>query len=94
MSFEIHCHSSLLEFDEGKYRKAKAIDEETELGLERQCKRCLEFFPLDNEFFFIKKKSISGISYQHQCKACYKEQYYPRRNIARLKKKYSEVQDD
>lgn len=40
----------------------------SELGLEKRCTCCLEFFPADTEFFAPKPKSRDGLS--TQCKVC------------------------
>lgn len=40
----------------------------TELGTERRCSKCGEFWPEDNEFFY-----TSGGKIQQPCKACYVE---------------------
>ncbi|MBZ0104005.1 MAG: hypothetical protein K8H84_00090 [Sulfuricella denitrificans] len=40
----------------------------TELGLEKRCSTCGEFFPADTEFFFSQKSRPEGISCA--CKAC------------------------
>lgn len=39
---------------------------ETELGVEAQCARCKEFWPADNEFFYMSKGRPHS-----WCKACY-----------------------
>ena len=38
----------------------------TELGTERRCTKCDEFWPDDAEFFYVKKGKT-----QQPCKACY-----------------------
>lgn len=52
---------------------------ETELGREKFCKHCQEYWPLDHEFFgHTKRKRKSGtiaIEYQSLCKSCYKKKY-------------------
>lgn len=40
----------------------------SELGRERQCPKCLEFWPYDLEFWFSNGKRLSS-----WCKACYEE---------------------
>lgn len=43
----------------------------TELGLEKRCPCCHDYYPYDNEFFY-----RNGINkYTAQCKACYIENY-------------------
>lgn len=49
----------------------------TNLGLERRCSMCAEFWPADTEFFWSTPKSPSGL--HCWCKACYTE----RRSVAR-----------
>ena len=41
---------------------------ETELGVERQCNSCLEWWPLDAEFFYRQPNGFLG--FQGMCKAC------------------------
>ena len=41
----------------------------TELGLEKRCSTCGEFFPADTEFFFSQASRPEGLS--TYCKACY-----------------------
>ena len=40
----------------------------TELGTEKRCCRCTEFFPMDDEFFYRR-----GSGFHSYCKACVKE---------------------
>lgn len=40
----------------------------TELGTERRCTKCNEYWPEDSEFFYSSKGKI-----QQPCKACYVE---------------------
>ena len=47
----------------------------TELGLERKCSRCQEFWPCDDEFFH-----ASGNGFHSYCKACVSERCYELRN--------------
>lgn len=47
----------------------------TELGIEKCCPRCNEYFPFDEEFFF-KNGFKNGIQkWTARCKACYLECY-------------------
>ena len=50
---------------------------ETELGREKLCIRCDEYFPLDDEFFFhrIRKDRGNQKQYESVCKACYPIHY-------------------
>ena len=43
----------------------------TELGTEKHCSRCDEWWPADLEFFFSDPKRRDGLFYC--CKACYRE---------------------
>jgi len=47
---------------------ARPVLRVTELGVERQCNACREWWPLDDEFFY---RRLSG--YQGRCKACVNE---------------------
>lgn len=50
----------------------------TELGKERLCLGCDEYYPCTAEFFFPNGYTISGErKYMGRCKACYKERYKP-----------------
>ncbi len=49
---------------------------ETEIGKEKQCSKCKEFWPLDSEFFFSRlreprKDGSRRKGYDSVCKACY-----------------------
>ena len=50
---------------------------ETELGIEKLCKGCNEYFPASKEFFFgtgyVKKDGSESL--ETLCKACYVEKY-------------------
>lgn len=46
----------------------KAGRKMTEIGPERRCSKCLEYWPDDAEFFYTKKRKT-----QQPCKACYSE---------------------
>lgn len=43
----------------------------TELGVERRCNGCGEWWPLDGEFFHRNPKGIGG--YLGTCRACFSE---------------------
>lgn len=47
----------------------------TELGCEKRCSACGEYYPLDNEFFYRKGSKNGKIKYTAQCKACYVQNY-------------------
>jgi hypothetical protein len=47
---------------------------ETELGTERRCTKCGDYWPEDREFWFIgKRKNQNKPCIQQPCKACYYE---------------------
>lgn len=67
-------HSAIHHF----YRYSQQIDPNarplykfTELGKEKYCPKCDEYFPATKEFFFGKNKN--GLSLESCCKACYME---------------------
>jgi hypothetical protein len=47
---------------------------ETELGTEKLCRDCQDYYPMTKEFFF-GRNSKSGFKFDPICKACYKEKY-------------------
>lgn len=52
----------------------------TELGREKQCTCCGEFYPEDKDFFYRNGKAKSGRQlYVAQCKDCYIANYRPER---------------
>lgn len=55
--------------------KPKTI--ETELGTEKYCKGCDDYYPATREFFFgtSKTKRDGTLRLETLCKACYKEKY-------------------
>ena len=55
---------------------------ETELGKEKLCIECQEYWPLDNEFWFTyrnkpNKHGERTIGYESACKCCYADRYKP-----------------
>ena len=50
---------------------------ETELGTEKLCPSCQDFYPLDAEFFYRRKGTNRNGEqlYNSLCKACYEEKY-------------------
>lgn len=56
---------------------------ETELGKEKLCIECQEYWSLDEEFWWTRKnKSIkdpNGVKYEAACKGCYNVRYRPER---------------
>ncbi len=64
-------------------KKPKFI--ETELGAEKLCIECQEYWPLDNEFWFThrnkpNKQGVRTIGYEAACKCCYDIRYRPHHN--------------
>ena len=53
-------------------------DKETELGIEKQCSKCKEYWPKDEEFFYRKNGYVVS-----PCKACYDEIYHAARKRKR-----------
>lgn len=45
--------------------------EDEELGLQKRCGRCKEYYPADREFFHHQGKGIGGL--HSYCKACVAE---------------------
>lgn len=67
-----------------KDKKPKFI--ETELGTEKLCIQCQEYWPLDSEFWFQykgkpKKDGSKTICYEAACKSCYYIRYKPNRQF-------------
>lgn len=61
---------------------------ETELGEEKLCSKCGDFWPMDSEFFFsrLRKPNRNGVQtrkYDAVCKACY-ELIYRKRTSSRV----------
>ena len=51
---------------------------QTELGTEKLCLCCEDYYPMDDEFFYPKRrKTASGVKYEYEavCKACYPTHY-------------------
>lgn len=64
----------------------KARSVVTELGTERRCTKCGEFWPEDNEFWYIgNRRDQNKPCIQQPCKACYVE--LPSRKVRRAKPK-------
>ncbi|MDG9859399.1 hypothetical protein N5J48_04330 [Acinetobacter ursingii] len=66
--------------DLAKEKKPKLI--QTELGTEKLCIECDEYWPLDSEFWFTyknkpKKDGSISIGYEAACKCCYSIRYRP-----------------
>jgi|GEM_PF-1047459 len=43
----------------------------TELGLERLCSRCGDYYPADTEFWYYQPSAAAGL--HNNCHACYRE---------------------
>lgn len=58
---------------------------QTELGTEKQCIACNEFFPLDKEFWWHNgyTKRNGEKSWCAACKSCYNTYYRRRLNVSR-----------
>lgn len=57
------------------------IYKQTELGTEKCCPMCHEYFPFDEEFYF-KNGLKNGIQkWAARCKTCYMESYRKDNNI-------------
>lgn len=52
-------------------RLASGVFQITDLGLEKRCSKCREYFPADNEFFYPNGGSPDGLC--DWCKACYQQ---------------------
>ncbi|WP_218951552.1 hypothetical protein [Acinetobacter sp. YH12023] len=68
---------------------------ETELGKEKLCIQCDEYWPLDDEFWFTyrnkpNKNGERTIGYEAACKCCYNLRYRPERikNKNKIKSAY------
>ena len=58
----------------------------TELGEEKLCSKCGDFWPMDSEFFFLRlrkpyKDGIQSRKYDAVCKACYESIYRKKTSI-------------
>lgn len=54
----------------------------TELGKEKLCNKCDEYFPLSKEFFFCNGKTKQGIQkFTSACRDCYTKNYRPHRLV-------------
>lgn len=68
------CHSAIHHFyrySEEINLNARPLYQFTELGKEKYCPKCDEYFPATKEFFFGKNKN--GLGLESCCKACYME---------------------
>ncbi|MDM1736679.1 hypothetical protein HX112_08985 [Acinetobacter towneri] len=68
--------------EQSQGQKPKFI--ETELGKEKLCIQCQEYWPLDAEFWFTykgkpKKDGTKTLCYEAACKCCYSTRYKPHR---------------
>lgn len=64
---------------------------ETELGVEKLCIHCGEYWPLDSEFWWCQNvKGKDGVvtpRFEAACKGCYVERYKPKRLTERSPRK-------
>lgn len=63
----------------------------TELGREKLCKHCNEYWPVDSEFWFMVKATLKDgtIVYRPDsaCKGCYDAVYRKQKRVGNYKKK-------
>lgn len=57
-------------------RKAAVVPEEVELGPQRRCTRCGDYWPADPEFFYTRRH---GTELHSWCRACWGEWHRERR---------------
>ena len=61
---------------------------ETELGKEKLCKHCGDYWPVDGDFWFMNNRKLKDGTISSRpdsaCKACYSKVYRP----SRMKNKY------
>ena len=61
----------------------------TEIGAEKLCVECNEYWPLDDEFWFFQwATSVKGVKYKQYCaacKACYDTRYRPNKRVKERK---------
>lgn len=55
---------------------------EEELGVQRECYRCREFWPADETFWPVRTRRNGERDFHSYCKACYTEYARARRNAA------------
>lgn len=61
-----------------KSKDGQPIFIETELGKEKYCSGCEDYFPATNEFFYRNCKTADGQpKLTTLCKACFNERYRP-----------------
>jgi len=65
----------------------------TDLGKEKLCKHCQEYWPVDSEFWFMVKAKLKDGSVVHRpdsaCKGCYDNTYRPNLSKAKYQKRSS-----
>lgn len=70
---------------------------ETELGKEKLCKHCGEYWPIDSEFWFMIKEKLNDETLKHRpdsaCKGCYDMVYRPhkRKGTYKVKSQHEKV---
>lgn len=65
----------------------------TDLGKEKLCKHCEEYWPVDSEFWFMVKAKLKDGSVVHRpdsaCKGCYESTYRPNLTKGKYQKRSS-----
>ncbi|ENU55579.1 hypothetical protein [Acinetobacter baumannii] len=65
----------------------------TDLGKEKLCKHCQEYWPVDSEFWFMVKAKLKNGSVVHRpdsaCKGCYDNTYRPDLSKGKYQKRSS-----
>ncbi|ASO71059.1 MULTISPECIES: hypothetical protein [Acinetobacter calcoaceticus/baumannii complex] len=65
----------------------------TDLGKEKLCKHCQEYWPVDSEFWFMVKAKLKDGSVVHRpdsaCKGCYDSTYRPNLSKGKYQKRSS-----
>jgi len=56
---------------------------ESELGTEQKCVRCLEWWPLDNEFWYQDRDYFGNKVWRTLCRACFCQHQLDKRNHER-----------
>lgn len=66
---------------------------ETELGREKLCKHCQEYWPADSEFWFMVKNKLKDGTVVYRpdsaCKGCYDAVYRPKHTNGKYQKRSS-----
>ncbi|MDH2493673.1 hypothetical protein QDR31_01015 [Acinetobacter baumannii] len=85
--------SKSLEVIAPKEQQAKPRYIFTDLGKEKLCKHCQEYWPVDSEFWFMVKAKLKDGSVVHRpdsaCKGCYDHTYRPNLSKGKYQKRSS-----